>query len=229
MKVERTGDWMRRDERESHLAALMGAACSDPRAGAQLADLADEAEGTIWIDMSFRGCHPIAEVNEKLSLAEMEATILHEAGHWVLGHIKGLPREGNYQGAVLADVANRTTTRGPWEQQANARATKFLGNAGVCAVAQSPSTELQRLLNHDARKYAQLEIVRCEACHGLISQEDLATVGRAQRSVDGSYEPYGPLLVTHANHWPPSSAVAPLDQSAEGTLEDLVRDFGLVR
>lgn len=219
----------RRAELESHLAALMGAASDDSSAGAQLADLADGAEGTIWIDMSFGHSHPIAEVNEKLSLAEMETAILHEAGHWVLGHIKGLPREGNYQGAVLADVANRTATRGPWEQQANARATKFLSDDGVCSVAESPSTELQRLLNDDARKYAELESARCEACHELISQSDIATVGRAQRSVDGSHEPYGRLLVAHVNHWPPSSSAASFDQCAEGTLEDLVRDFGLVR
>lgn len=147
---------LRRDEVEAHLATIMIAACRDADAGAQLEDLEEGVEGTIQIT-GFGGGHPTALVSERLSPPEMEATTLHEAGHWMQGHLVGLPQDGNYQGAVIADLANGTATRGPWEQEADSRALQLLADADVRAALEAAPDELERLLIEDARKYGPFE------------------------------------------------------------------------
>jgi hypothetical protein len=154
--VEDSVTALHRDEIEAHLARIMIAACGDAEAGSQLEDLEDGVEGTIQIT-GFGGGHPTAMVSERLILPEMEATTLHEAGHWMQGHLVGLPQDGNYQGAVIADLANRTATRGPWEQEADSRALKLLADDTVRSTIETAPEELERLLIEDARKYGPFE------------------------------------------------------------------------
>jgi hypothetical protein len=142
-----------RDQLESHLSTLMQAACSDPSASALLVELGDGDEGTLQIDMSFGSEHPIAVISDQLDLANAEATTLHEAGHWLEGHVRGLPSDGNYQGAVIADRMNGTATRGNWEQDADRRALALLKEDPTLETIEASTEVIESILVDDALKY----------------------------------------------------------------------------
>jgi hypothetical protein len=144
---------LERDNLHGHLCRLMRAACDDPHAGAQLADLGNQIEGrTDHLYFGFQD-HPIAVVSDGQDLVGMETTVLHEAGHWLEGH--EIDRE--YEAAYAYDRANEAATRGPWEQAADRRGLDLLLLDQVRNELKSDPLLIEAGLIADARRYGEFE------------------------------------------------------------------------
>lgn len=151
-------DPLEHDRLETHLGELMQAACNDPHASAQLEELGEYDEGAIQILYWGGSAHPIASVNQDLELDNAEATTLHEAGHWVLGH----EDDPDYVAAVAFDRENNGSTRGPWEQAADRKALELLGDPDIVRLLETEPERIGELLMFDGAKYGDFEVSRGE-------------------------------------------------------------------
>jgi hypothetical protein len=114
-------DWTFEDDlRLTRLNRLLSAVGFE-RSHAQFADFPPGADGaTGWI-----GRDPYAMIALRLGDAEAEATVLHEAAHWRLGHED--PGSG-YEAARDLDLqAGTDHHRAPYEHAANDMARSWIG------------------------------------------------------------------------------------------------------
>jgi hypothetical protein len=150
---------LRRDRLESHLSELMRTATGDAGAFAQLEPMEAGIEGRI--DVVSLGSHesPCASVSDSLPLDEAEATVLHEAGHWLEGH-ENLGSEvwRQYLVAREYDALNGTRSRGRFEQAANRRGLELVRDERVLSVLDAPPQRVEELLVRDARQYGDFDL-----------------------------------------------------------------------
>lgn len=143
-------DWeidLERDKLETHLSELMRAACDDPQAAALLTLQPPGREGHIEIISG----HPYAMIDQTLTGPAAEAAVLHEAGHWLLGHEQE-PQAGEYAKAREQDGRTGSRTVGPWERSADRRAQELLKELSVNSLILD-SAAVASFLDEDAGQY----------------------------------------------------------------------------
>lgn len=145
-------DWeidLARDTLNTHLSGLMRAACDDSQATALLTELSSGHEGYIEIVSG----HPYAMIADTLDRAAAEAAVLHEAGHWLLGHEEE-PERSKYVAARVVDEATGSRTRGPWERQADLKAIELVNAPHVASLLTGTAAEVAHYLEQDAAQYS---------------------------------------------------------------------------
>ncbi len=137
---------------EAQLLHLPRAATADDAATLVLDDLAEGYDPITIPSAEFSGpSHPFVRVRRSLGHAGLEATILHEAAHWRLGHVT----DPDQREAVEADDRARDDrARAAYEIAADEFAmSELLADPSVVAALASQPGQIMDHLRQDCRRF----------------------------------------------------------------------------